>query len=65
MRACHLTTGHNKDPHQPVRDVRSGRGQPSRKISAPARGFFKPARKQLPAPPENKKNIALAFLKVA
>ena len=33
--------------------------------SAPARDFFKPAQKQLPALPENEKNIALAFLKAA
>ena len=52
-------------PTQNSRDVRFGRGQPSREIFAPARDFFKPARKQLPAPPENGKNIALAFLKAA
>jgi hypothetical protein len=45
--------------------VSYGRGQPSCKISAPAQDFFKPARKQLSAPPENEKNIALAFLKAA
>jgi hypothetical protein len=39
--------------------VGSERGQPSRKISTPARDFFKPARKQ------KQKNIALAFVKAA
>jgi hypothetical protein len=29
----------------------------------PTWDFFKPAQKKLPAPPENEKNIALAFLK--
>ena len=52
-------------PIRTMGGVRSGRGQPSREILAPARDFFKSARKQLPAPPENEKNIALAFLKGA
>jgi hypothetical protein len=40
-------------------------GQPSREIFAPARDSFEPDRKLLPARPNFKKNIALAFLKAA
>jgi hypothetical protein len=58
--------GRQSPPPRTFMDVIFGQGQPSRKISAPARDFFKPARKQLPAPPENKKkHTALAFLKPA
>ena len=52
-------------PLRTMGGVRSGRGQPSRDIFAPARDFFEPDRKLLPAPPNFKKNIALAFLKAA
>jgi hypothetical protein len=44
-------------PLRSNKDSRFGRGQPSREIFAPAWIFFKPARKQLPAPPENKKTL--------
>jgi hypothetical protein len=37
-------------------------GATSREISAPARDFFKPARKQLPAPPENEKKHCSCIL---
>ena len=45
--------------------VWSGRGQPFREIFAPARMFFEPDQKLLPALPNFEKNIALAFLKAA
>ena len=54
----------NTPPHELI-GIHIRAGQPSRKISTPARDIFKPARKQLPAPPENEKSIALAFLKAA
>jgi hypothetical protein len=40
-------------------------GQPSPRNFCPCPDFFKPARKQMPVPPENQKKIALAFLKAA
>ena len=52
-------------PLRTMGGVISGRGQPSRKILAPARIFFEPDRKLMPAPSEIKKNIVLAFLKAA
>ena len=54
-----------KSPLQTMGGVRSGRGQLSRKIFAPARDFFESDQKLLPVPPKFEKNIAHAVSKAA